>query len=92
MKEKRGPGRPKGGKGTANRNIDYRCDTCKRSTPRSKLAAKRVHYTTVSRPPRAIRSRTVAWLCESCMKEEPEFNVENRRGFAHKEIPGGGEN
>lgn len=60
--------------------IDYRCTACNKQTPKADLAAKTVTFRELGYSKPLIRSRTVAWLCKSCMGLDPDFNLERTDG------------
>lgn len=73
---KRKPGRPPGGVGTANRDIDYTCHRCLKQFDRETLRAKKVQYLMMGRNGKVIRSRVIEWLCVPCMEKDPDYNRE----------------
>lgn len=66
-------GRPKGGVGTPNRVIDYRCTTCDKVKPRDELLAKRVSFSRMGRGGKLIQSRIRGWVCMSCLPHDPDW-------------------
>jgi hypothetical protein len=69
-------GRPPGGVGTVNREIDYSCTCCGAEVGRENLTVKRAFFTTMGKPPTTIKSRTVAWLCQPCLDKDPDWTLD----------------
>lgn len=66
------PGRKPGFVGSANKEYDYTCATCRAPIDPPTMVVKRVLFT--RKVERMSRSRTVAWLCESCAAQDPDWN------------------
>lgn len=62
--------------GSSNRNIDYKCDECHNEVGKANLRAKRVLFVELGRNGRVESSRTVSWLCLSCMAADPAYRQE----------------
>lgn len=69
-------GRKPGFQGSVNRTIKYACDTCGCEPGRENILAKRVVYLTLVPPVKAVKTRTVKWLCRTCAAAEPEYTRE----------------
>ena len=61
-------------KGPSNRNIEYKCDYCGRPTSRSALKVKRTQFKEMGEGGAVLVTRTIAWLCLSCMEADPDYN------------------
>lgn len=58
------------------RHIAYRCSACGASKDRDSLFVKRVYFATMGVKYKILKSRTVAWLCESCRDADPHWTQE----------------
>ena len=57
-----------------------RCTVCMNLTSPELLTVKRTSFSPRSEPSKVIRSRTTAWLCQSCIKKDPEWNLPAYKG------------
>lgn len=57
------------------RHIEYRCTVCGRAGGRGDLTVKQVVFMTSSKPRLNLRQRTIAWLCDTCRDQDPEWNL-----------------
>lgn len=73
-------GRPPGFKGTANRQIDYVCSACKTDTPRSELTSKIATFKQVGSGGKVIKTRTIGWLCPTCLASDAHWQIEKFDG------------
>lgn len=55
--------------------IDYACTRCGGLRKRNELITKKVSFSTLGSEGKMIRSRTLDWLCFSCTKNDPEYNI-----------------
>lgn len=58
------------------RETDYVCSRCHTETDRELLTVKKVSFVEMGVGGRTLQSRVVAWLCPSCVKEDPDWNRE----------------
>lgn len=58
------------------------CSVCKQRTLRELLFAKVVSFRSFETN-RIVKSRTTIWICNECIKEDPDWNME-----AYKSAPG----
>lgn len=72
-------GRPKGGQGTVNREIVYKCSVCDHVRPRDELIVKRAVFLEMGRNAKQLKSRVVAWVCKSCIEDDEDWNAEKYR-------------
>lgn len=56
------------------KKYEYKCNVCGIVKPRTRLYVKKTIFTTFGSNPRVIRSRTISWLCGSCVKGDPDYN------------------
>ena len=68
-------GRPRGGKGTTNREIKYICGTCQQDVGRDHIFARQVTFINMVTK-RKERTRTVDWVCDVCIKAHPDYDRE----------------
>lgn len=61
-------------KGNSNRNITYQCDNCGIKATKSGLKVKRIQFKEMGEGGPVLKTRTVAWLCLSCMESDPDYN------------------
>lgn len=52
-----------------------RCSRCGTNVPTESAVAYRVTFTTVSKPAKTIRSRTLEWLCPDCLGRDEVWNL-----------------
>lgn len=52
----------------------YACGECGREYPRDKLTVKRVVFQTMGEAGKTLRSRTLKWLCVTCLDADEDFN------------------
>ena len=57
-------------------NPDYRCSNCGKDENRNRLTVKKATFTEMGEGARVVRSRVVAWLCPSCVVDDPDYNRE----------------
>jgi hypothetical protein len=57
-------------------NPHYACTRCKNPTKREELTVKKALFTEMGEGARSLRSRVVDWLCDSCLKQDTDFNRE----------------
>lgn len=60
-------------KGDSHRQIAYVCSQCGANVGKDKLTVKRVMFQTAGMRFKTLRSRVVAWLCQSCRDEDPAW-------------------
>lgn len=60
-------------KRSSNRNIQYICDKCQKECTKSGLKAKRIQFKELGEGGVVILTRTVSWLCLSCMQADPDY-------------------
>lgn len=60
-----------------------RCSECGNKYPRSLLVVKRVVFDTMGVKYKRLKSRTVAWLCPTCLSADSAWNQKK-----HVEAPG----
>jgi len=61
---------------------DLECGKCKQKTLRELLYAKVVSFRSFENN-RVVKSRTTIWLCNECVKNDPDWNME-----PYKSAPG----
>lgn len=61
------------GKGTEH--IEYRCTSCGIETNREDLTVKRVSFQTMGVRFKMLKSRNRAWLCQSCLEQDDDWNA-----------------
>lgn len=66
-------GRPPGQQGTVNRKIQYACDNCGATVDQSFLNARQVSFINL-KTRKNRRSRTINWICNTCMLTHPDYN------------------
>lgn len=54
----------------------YKCTQCGKNCKRERLVVKRVQYTGMGKGARLLRSRTLAWLCPTCLRADPPYQQE----------------
>ena len=54
--------------------VMYACTKCGARTERDKLSSKKVMFAGIGVSPTVFRSRTVDWLCESCLGQDDDYN------------------
>lgn len=69
-------GRKPGFQGSVNREIKYVCDECGADVGRENIVSKRSLFITLVAPVKALRTRTVKWLCRPCAEKDPDWNRE----------------
>lgn len=62
---------------------DYRCMSCGRETLRELLTVKKVVFAAMGAGGKIVKSRTLGYLCDECIKNDPEYQLE-----AYKSAPG----
>lgn len=55
-------------------NGSYACTKCLRVHKKEELVVKKVMFQELGLSPRTVRSRSVAWLCASCVREDADWN------------------
>lgn len=53
-----------------------RCSNCDNKTSPELLAIKRVQFLDRTNNKKILKSRVVAWLCESCLNKDEDWNRE----------------
>ncbi len=62
------------------RHIKYKCTACGKDVGRDNLTVKRAYFTTMGGKFKTLRSRAVAWLCQSCRDNDFDWNRERTAG------------
>lgn len=57
-------------------NPNYACTNCQRPTKRDDLTVKKSLFVEMGAGSRTVRSRVVAWLCNSCLIQDVDFRRE----------------
>ena len=57
-----------------------RCTKCGSLTSPELLTIKRANFSPRTKPVKVARSRTVAWLCPSCLESDHEYNLPAYKG------------
>lgn len=52
------------------------CTRCGKDCDRDKMMCQKVSFHEMGKGGRLIRTRTVAWLCPSCVSQDPVWNSE----------------
>lgn len=60
-----------------------RCSVCGLLASKELLTIKRVNFMKRLTPSKTLKSRTVAWLCEKCLSNDPEWNTKRYSGPGH---------
>jgi hypothetical protein len=60
--------------------VEYKCTRCYKPATKRELAAKTATFRELGVGKPLIRSRTVDWLCVSCMTEDPDYNLDRADG------------
>jgi hypothetical protein len=61
---------------TGRRHFEHVCTVCGKPTPRDNLVVKRVEFVTMGRNFKRLKVRSVAWLCQDCLKLDPHYQQE----------------
>lgn len=51
------------------------CSRCGKRVPTAEAVAKRVTFTTIPKPIKVVRSRTLEWLCRPCAEGDPVWSM-----------------
>lgn len=55
---------------------DYRCTVCGLECERDVLVVKKINFAAMGAGGKVVRSRTKAWLCDTCLPKDPDWNAE----------------
>lgn len=55
---------------------DNKCTKCGNITSPELLTVKQVNFSPRTQRKKISKSRVVAWLCEGCLANDPDFNLE----------------
>jgi hypothetical protein len=56
---------------------DYKCGKCHKPTERELLIVKRAVFVPIGRGAKIVKNRTIMWLCDDCLKLDPDWNRES---------------
>lgn len=56
--------------------FDYRCTECGKEKQRELLTVKKVSFLEMGMSGKAIKTRTVDWLCPDCLVKDPAWQLE----------------
>lgn len=62
----------------------YKCTGCGNEVTREDLTVKHAVFKTPGSGPKVIKSRTVGWLCPSCVNQDADWNIDSHDAPAYQ--------
>jgi len=62
------------------RHINYSCTVCGKTKKRDQLTVKRVEFASMGEGYKTKKRRTVGWICEPCLTQDPDWTLPPMKG------------